>query len=171
MSESLFCANFDISFSLFCRKSFQSWMRRLWAKKCRRDHLRSLWWSLVPVTVRRWQRREAAEGRWESLTKCGITKLVTVRHGYDVRHAGSSWRSEKWSQYPDSKSWSILKREPRRTVVPMTVRHTCRRGEWRKQQKKLHKVWDDGVHDDPLWPRRSVTWSVDLAAFWQISSN
>ena len=35
------------------------------------------------VTVRRWQRSEAAEGRWGSLTKCGITKLVTVRHGYD----------------------------------------------------------------------------------------
>ena len=83
MSESLFCANFDISFSLFCRKSVQRWMRRFWAKKCRRDHLRSLWRSVVLVTVRRWQRREAAEGRWGSLTKCGITKLVTVRHGYD----------------------------------------------------------------------------------------
>ena len=31
----------------------------------------------------RWQRRKVAEGRWGSLTKCGITKLVTVRHGYD----------------------------------------------------------------------------------------
>ena len=83
MSESLFCANFDISFSLFGRKSVQSWMRRFWAKKCRRDHLRSLWRSVVPVKARRWQHREAAEGRWGSLTKCGITKLVTVRHGYD----------------------------------------------------------------------------------------
>ena len=35
------------------------------------------------VTVCRWQRSEAAEGRWGSLTKCGITKLVTVRPGYD----------------------------------------------------------------------------------------
>ena len=58
-------------------------MWRFWAKKCRRDHLRSLWRSVVLVTVRRWQRREAAEGRWGSLIKCGITKLVTVRHGYD----------------------------------------------------------------------------------------
>ena len=32
MSESPFCANFDISFSLFCRKSVQSWMRKFWAK-------------------------------------------------------------------------------------------------------------------------------------------
>ena len=83
MSESLCCANFDISFSLFCRKSIQSWKRRFWAEKCIRDHLQSLWRSVVPVTVRRWQRREAAEGRWGSLTMCGITKFVTVRHGYD----------------------------------------------------------------------------------------
>ena len=31
------------------------------------------------VTVRRLQRSAAAEGRWVSLTKCGFTKLVTVR--------------------------------------------------------------------------------------------
>ena len=58
-------------------------MRRFWAKKCRRDHLRSLWWSVVLVTVRGWQRSAAAKGRWGSLTECGITKLVTVRRGYD----------------------------------------------------------------------------------------
>ena len=58
-------------------------MRRFWAKKWRRDHLRSLWQSVVLVTIRRWQRSAAAEGRWGSLTKCGITKLVTVRRGYD----------------------------------------------------------------------------------------
>ena len=114
-----FCASFYMSFSLFWRKSVQSGMRRFWVKKCRKGHLRSWWRSVVLVTVRRWQCREAAE----------VTKLMTVRP------AGSSWRSEKWSQYPDSKSWSILKWNPRRTVVPMTVRHTCRRGDWRKQQK------------------------------------
>ena len=32
MSESLFCANFGLSFSLFCRKFVQSWMRRFWTK-------------------------------------------------------------------------------------------------------------------------------------------
>ncbi|TMX03796.1 hypothetical protein EJD97_014044 [Solanum chilense] len=36
------------------------------------------------MTVRRWQRSAAAEGRWGSLTKCGVTKLVTVRRVYDV---------------------------------------------------------------------------------------
>ena len=58
-------------------------MWRFWAKKSRRDHLRSLWRSVVLVTVRRWHRSAAAEGRWGSLTKCGITKLVTVHRVYD----------------------------------------------------------------------------------------
>ena len=38
---------------------------------------------VVLVTVRRWQRSAAAEGRWGSLTKFGVTKLVTVRCVYD----------------------------------------------------------------------------------------
>ncbi|TMW82728.1 hypothetical protein EJD97_005119 [Solanum chilense] len=40
------------------------------------------------VTVCRWQRSAAAEGRWGSLTKCGVTENVT-----DCRsHDGSSCR-------------------------------------------------------------------------------
>ncbi|TMW84827.1 hypothetical protein EJD97_024300 [Solanum chilense] len=35
------------------------------------------------MTVRRWHRSAAAEGRWGSLTKCGDTKHVTVRRVYD----------------------------------------------------------------------------------------
>ena len=35
------------------------------------------------VTVRRWQRSAAAEGRWGSLTKCGATVFMTVRRVYD----------------------------------------------------------------------------------------
>ena len=31
------------------------------------------------VTVRRWQRSAVAEGRWGSLTKCGVTESMTVR--------------------------------------------------------------------------------------------
>ena len=54
-----------------------------WAKKCRRDHLWSLWRSGVLVTVRRWKRSAAAEGWWGSLTKCGATEFMTVRRVYD----------------------------------------------------------------------------------------
>ncbi|TMW80285.1 hypothetical protein EJD97_021851 [Solanum chilense] len=45
------------------------------------------------VTVRRacdgpWQRSAAAEGRWGSLTKCGVTETTTVRRVCD----GPSYR-------------------------------------------------------------------------------
>ena len=35
------------------------------------------------VTVRRWHHSAAAEGRWGSLTKCGVTERVTDRCGHD----------------------------------------------------------------------------------------
>ncbi|TMX01514.1 hypothetical protein EJD97_024370 [Solanum chilense] len=35
------------------------------------------------VTVRRWQCSAAAEGRWGSLTKCGVTESVTDRRSHD----------------------------------------------------------------------------------------
>ena len=146
-------------------------MRRFWAKNEEETTYRaydgpSCLWRSVGGSVEKLLKEDGEV--WPSV---GLRSLWRSVMDMTVRPAGSSWRSEKWSQYPDSKSWSILKRDPRRTVVLMTVRHTCRRGEWRKQQKKLHQVWDDGVHDGSSWPRRSVVWSVDPAAFWQISSN
>ncbi|TMX02274.1 hypothetical protein EJD97_022149 [Solanum chilense] len=35
------------------------------------------------MTVRRWHRIEAAEGRWGNLTKCGATECVTDHHSHD----------------------------------------------------------------------------------------
>ena len=115
-------------------------MRRFWAKKCRRDHLRSLWRSVVLVTVRRWQRSAATEGRWGSMTKCGVMKACDGlsclwRSLLQVRH------EVQWS-YPSSHIPRVevfWNEDPRWTVVPMTVRHTCRRGWLREQQKKLYK--------------------------------
>ena len=118
MSEGPFCANFDISFSLFCRKSVQSWMRRFWAKKCRRDHLRSLWRFVVVVTVRRWQRSAAAE------RKMGMSDKVWDYEACD----GLSWlwrsvlqvrrevkRSDPSTQIPRVEVfWN---EDPRRSVI------------------------------------------------------
>ena len=152
MCPKAFCATFYISLSLFCRKSVQRWMRRFWAKKCRRDHLRSLWRSVMLVTVRRWQRSAAAEGRWGSLTKCGVTKLVTARRVYD----GSSWSSEKWSQYPDSKSWSVLERRPSTDRCAYEGPSYFPSRGMKIEAEEIAQVWDDWVHDGPSWPRRSV---------------
>ncbi|TMX02853.1 hypothetical protein EJD97_019544 [Solanum chilense] len=35
------------------------------------------------VKVRRWHRSAAAEGRWGSLTKCGVTESVTDHRRHD----------------------------------------------------------------------------------------
>ena len=75
-------------------------------------HLRSLWRSVMPVTVHRRHRIEAAEGRWGSLTKCGVTKLVTVRRVYDGPYYRFVIKFSEVIQYPYSKSWSVLKRRP-----------------------------------------------------------
>ena len=171
MSESPFCANFEISFSLFCRKSVQSWMRRFGTKNCTRDHLRSWWRSVVLATVRGWQCSTAAEGRWGSLTKCGITKLVTVCRGYD----GPSCRFVvKFKEVIPVLRFQELKCFGTR---PSTDHCDCdcpsyfpSRG-MKIAAEEIAQVWDDGVHDGPSWPRGSVAWSVDPAAFWQISSN
>ncbi|TMW93840.1 hypothetical protein EJD97_011092 [Solanum chilense] len=40
------------------------------------------------VTVRRWQRTVAAEERWGSLTKCGVTECVTDRR---IHNGPSCW--------------------------------------------------------------------------------
>ena len=87
-------------------------MRRFWAKKCRRDHLWSLWWSVVLVTFLRWQRSATAEWRWGSLTKCGVTKLVTVHRVYDGPSCRFIMKFREVIQYPYSKSSSVLKRRP-----------------------------------------------------------
>ena len=46
---------------------------------------------------------------WPSV---GLRSLWRSVMAMTVRPAGSSWRSKKWSQYPDSKSWTVLERRP-----------------------------------------------------------
>ena len=112
MSESPFCANFDISFSLFCRKSVQSWMRRFWAKNAEETTYGaydgpSCLWRSIGGSVEKLLKKDGEV--WPSV---GLRSLWRSVMAMTVHPAGSSWRTEKWSQYPDSKSWSILKRRP-----------------------------------------------------------
>ena len=146
-------------------------MRRFWAKKCRRDHLRSLWRSVVLVTVRRWQHSAAAEGRWGSLTKCGVTKLVTVRRACDGPSCRFVMKFREVVQYPNSKSSSVLKRRPSTDRCAYDDPSYLPSRVMKRAAEEIVQVWDDEVHDGPLWPWWSVMRSVDPAAFWQISSN
>ncbi|TMW90209.1 hypothetical protein EJD97_016076, partial [Solanum chilense] len=100
-------------------------------------------------TVRRWQRSAVAEGRWGSLTKCGVTKSVTDRRVHDGPSCRFVMKFREVVQYPYSKSSSVLERRP------MTHRCACDDQSylsWRVMKRaaeEIAQVWDDGVHDGP----------------------
>ena len=146
-------------------------MRRFLAKKCTRDHLRSLWRFIVLVTVCRWQRRAGAEGRWGSLTKCGITKLVTVRRGYDGPSCRFIVMFRVVILVPRFQELKCFRTRPSMDCCAYDGPSYLPSRVVKRAAEEIAQVWDDGVHDGPSWPRRSVTWSVDPAAFWLISSN
>ena len=87
-------------------------MRRFWAKNAEEttygayDGPLCLWRS-VGGSVEKLLKEDGEV--WPSV---GLRSLWRSVMDMTVRPAGSSRRSEKWSQYPNSKSWSILKRRP-----------------------------------------------------------
>ena len=136
-------------------------MRRFWAKKCRRDHLRSLWRSVVLVTVCTWQHREAAEGRWGSLTKCGITKLVTVRHGYDGPSCKFVMKIREVIPVPRFQELKCF--GTKNLDGPLFL--------WRSVILANEGNEESSRRNCTSMGQRSPRRSVDPAAFWQISSN
>ena len=132
-------------------------MRRFWAKNAEETTYAaydgpSCLWRSVGGSVEKLLKEDGEV--WPSV---GLRILWRSVMAMTVRFAGSSWRSEKWSQYPDSKSWSILKRDPRRTVVPMTVRHTCRQ----RDEKSSRRI-------APSMGRRSPRRSVMTTTFRRV---
>ncbi|TMX04546.1 hypothetical protein EJD97_007653 [Solanum chilense] len=79
------------------------------------------------VTVRRWQRSAAAEGRWGSLTKCGVTESMIVRPA--VKCFGTKTLDGRCAY--DGPSYL-----PSRVI--------------KRAAEEIAQVWDDGVHDVPL---------------------
>ena len=146
-------------------------MRRFWAKNCRRDHLRSLWRSVVPVMVRRWQHREASEGRWGSLIKCGIMKLVTVHRGSDGPSCRFIVKIREVIPVPRFQEFNCFGTRPSTDRCAYDGPSYLPSRGMKIAAEKITQVWDDWVHDGPSWPRRSIARSVDTTAFWQISSN
>ncbi|TMW87626.1 hypothetical protein EJD97_019706 [Solanum chilense] len=66
----------------------------------------------MPMTVSRWHRSEVAEGRWESLTKCGVTECVTDRRSHDGPSFWFVMKIKEVFQYLNSKSSSVMERRP-----------------------------------------------------------
>ncbi|TMW82753.1 hypothetical protein EJD97_005035 [Solanum chilense] len=73
------------------------------------------------VTVCRWQRSAAAEGRWGSLTKCGVTESMTVRRVYD----GPSCREQqnKLHKYGTTESMTVCRDNDDPSRGPSTQPH------------------------------------------------
>ncbi|TMW93502.1 hypothetical protein EJD97_011570 [Solanum chilense] len=65
-------------------------MRRFLRKNYRKVPPTEVVTVVMLVRVRRWHRSAAAEERWGSLTKCGVTECVTIRHTYHRSHDGPS---------------------------------------------------------------------------------
>ena len=119
-------------------------MRRFWAKKCRRDHLRNLWRSVVLVTVRRWQCSAAAEGRWGSLTKCEVTESVTDRRIHAGLCCGFVMKIREVVQYPYSKSSSGLERRPSTNRCASDDPSYLPSRVMKRAAEEIAQVWDDG---------------------------
>ena len=102
-----FCINFYVSFSLFAGNLSKDERGSFWAINVEKLPPTELVTFVIPMTIRRWHRSEANEGRWGSLTKCGITKLVTVRRGYDgpsyLRSRGMKIAAEEIAQVWDDR--------------------------------------------------------------------
>ena len=101
------------------------------------------------VTVRRWQRSAAGEGRWESLNKYGITKLVTVRRGYDGPSCRFVVKFREVIPVPRFQELKCFGTRPSTDRCAYDgLSYLPSRG-MKIAAEEIAQVWDDGVHDDP----------------------
>ena len=98
----------------------------------------------------------------------GLRSLWRSVVAMTVRSAGLSWSSEKWSLYPDSKSWSVLERRPSTDCCAYDGPSYLPSRGMKRAAEEIANVWDDGVHDGPSWPRRSVDHAAFFADFQQL---
>ena len=156
---------------MFWRKSVQSWMRRFWAKKCRRDHLRSLWWSVVLVTVHRWQRSAATEERWVSLTKCGVTKLVTVCRVYNGLSCRFVMKFREVVPVPIFQEFKCF--EMKTLDAPLCLWWSVILAVEGNEESSRRNCISMGRRspDGPSWPRRSVASSSNQLRFDRFPAN
>ena len=99
------------------------------------------------VTVYRWQRSSAAEGRWGSLTKCGITKLVTVRRGYDVPSYRFVVKFREVIPVPRFQELKCFGTRPSMDRCSYDGPSYLPSRGMKSVVEEIAQVWDDGVHD------------------------
>ena len=101
------------------------------------------------VTVRRWQHREAADKRWGSLTKCGITKLVTVRHGYDGPSCRFVVKIREVIPDPRVQELKCFGTRPSTDHCAYDGPSYMPSRGMKIAAEEIAQVWDDGVHNGP----------------------
>ena len=101
------------------------------------------------MTVRRWQRREAAEGRWGNLTKCGITKLVMVHHGYDGPSCRFVVKIREVILEPRFQELTCFGMRPSTDRCAYDGPSYLPSRGMKIEVEEIAQVWDDGVHEGP----------------------
>ena len=99
--------------------------------------------------VRRRQRSAAAEGRWESLTKCGITKLVTVRRGSDGPSCMFVVKIREVILVPRFQELKCFGTRPSTDRCAYDGSSYLPSRGMKIAAEEIAQVWDDEVHDGP----------------------
>ncbi|TMX04741.1 hypothetical protein EJD97_005013, partial [Solanum chilense] len=100
-------------------------------------------------TVCRWHRSAAAEGRWESITKCGVMDCVTDHRSRDGPSCRFVMKIREVVPVPNFKSSSVMERR-----TPMD-RCACDDPPYMPSRvmkiaaEEIAQVWDDIVHEGP----------------------
>ncbi|TMW83590.1 hypothetical protein EJD97_001245, partial [Solanum chilense] len=100
-------------------------------------------------TVHKWQRSAAAEGRWGSLTKCGVMESMTVRRVYDGPSCRFFMKFREVVQYPYSKSLSVLERRSWTDRCAFDYTSYLPSRVMKRAAEEIAQIWDDRVHDGP----------------------
>ena len=99
------------------------------------------------VTVRKCHRSAAAEGIWGSMTKCGVTKLVTVRRGYDGPSCRFVMKFREVIPVPRFQELKCFRTEPSTDRCAYDGPSYLPSRGMKRAAEEIAQVWDDGVHD------------------------
>ena len=99
------------------------------------------------MTVRRWQRSAAAEGKWGSLTMYGITKLVTVCHGYDSPSCRFVVKIREVIPVPRFQELKCFGTRPSTDCCAYDGPSYLPSRGMKIAAEEIAQVWDEGVHD------------------------
>ena len=81
--------------------------------------------------------------------KCGVTKIMTVRHGYDGPSCRFVVKIREVIPVPRFQELKYFEMRPSTDRCAYDgPSHLPSRG-MKKEAEELHQVWDDGVHDGP----------------------